>query len=373
MKKANLLCLALLGLFFTACHSNDDNDGDWSRSFDFAGLPRVGAVSFTMTVNDTAYAYVGLGRNDLKVNDSDKTLRDFWRFNGRKWEKQDSFPADAQGRYCAVAFVIGEKAYVGTGMHPAVGPNEKNRYCNDFYEFDPKADKGSQWKKLEEKKDIFPGEGRYGAVAFSLNGKGYVGTGIADGSQALKDMYEYDPATGWKESSFEGSTRGGAVAFVIGNKAVVCLGVSSGTSNTYCEDVCIFDGNEWKISPNPLRDISGRSWDNDYGRIPRAYAVAFTSSLNGGREKGYIATGSGSYAQTCWEYNVEDDRWDEVTGLPSLMSTRAYAVGFTLNNRGYVTLGGSALTSVGDALVWKFTPGVEENDENDYSSNDWQY
>lgn len=344
--------------------------GDWSRSFDFAGLPRVGAVSFTMTVDGKEYAFVGLGRNDLKINDSDKTLRDFWRFDGRKWVLQDSFPAEAQGRYGAVAFVIDGKAYVGTGMHPAVGPNDKNRYCNDFYVFDPKAEQGSQWSKVTHS---FPGEGRYGAIAFSLNGKGYVGTGFTDGSRALKDMYEYDPATGWKESSFNGNTRGGAVAFVVGNKAVVCLGVSSATSGTYCEDVCIFDGQVWTVSPNPLHDLSGRNWDNGYDRIPRAYAVAFTSSLDEGIEKGYIATGFGNYANTCWSYDIERDRWEEVTELPNLMSTRAYAVGFTLGNRGYVTLGGSALTSVGDALTWKFTPAVLQDDDNDYAPADWQY
>ena len=32
MKRVNFLCLVLLGLFFTACHSNDDTWGDWSRS-----------------------------------------------------------------------------------------------------------------------------------------------------------------------------------------------------------------------------------------------------------------------------------------------------------------------------------------------------
>lgn len=30
MKKVNFLCLIMLGLFFVACHSNDDTWGDWS-------------------------------------------------------------------------------------------------------------------------------------------------------------------------------------------------------------------------------------------------------------------------------------------------------------------------------------------------------
>lgn len=38
MKRVNFLCLVLLGLFFTACHSNDDTWGDGPvhfRSEDF--------------------------------------------------------------------------------------------------------------------------------------------------------------------------------------------------------------------------------------------------------------------------------------------------------------------------------------------------
>ena len=48
--------------------------------------------------------------------------------------------------------------------------------------------------------------------------------------------------------------------------------------------------------------------------------------------KGYIATGTGNYSNTCWEYDIERDRWDEVTELPSMMSRRSYAVGFSIDN-----------------------------------------
>ena len=46
MKKVNFLCLIMLGLFFVACHSNDDTWGDWSRGYPFSGRPRTGAVKF---------------------------------------------------------------------------------------------------------------------------------------------------------------------------------------------------------------------------------------------------------------------------------------------------------------------------------------
>lgn len=40
----------------------------------------------------------------------------------------------------------------------------------------------------------FPGEARNNAIAFVLNGKGYVGLGT-NSTTMFKDFYEYDPAT----------------------------------------------------------------------------------------------------------------------------------------------------------------------------------
>ena len=112
MKKVNFLCLIMLGLFFVACHSNDDTWGDWSRGYSFSGRPRTGAVTFTLN----GEVYVGLGRNE-NVEEKDKYLTDFWKFNGKSWVSVASFPT--VGRAGSVAFVVGEEghqvAYVGTG------------------------------------------------------------------------------------------------------------------------------------------------------------------------------------------------------------------------------------------------------------------
>ena len=88
MKKVNFLCLIMLGLFFVACHSNDDTWGDWSRGYSFSGRPRTGAVTFTLN----GEVYVGLGRNE-DVEEKDKYLTDFWKFNGKSWVSVASFPA----------------------------------------------------------------------------------------------------------------------------------------------------------------------------------------------------------------------------------------------------------------------------------------
>ena len=39
-------------------------------------------------------------------------------------------------------------------------------------------------------------------------------------------------------------------------------------------------------------------------------------------------------------------------------------------NYGYVTLGGASVGNVIDADMWKFTPGIDEDDDNDYAAGD---
>ena len=363
MKKVNFLCLIMLGLFFVACHSNDDTWGDWSRGYPFSGRPRTGAVTFTLN----GEVYVGLGRNE-DVEEKDKYLTDFWKFNGTRWVSVASFPT--YGRAGAVAFVVGEEghqvAYVGTGYREYLG---KETYYDNFYTFD-----GVSWDtttviKLPKPADRKDG-GRRDGIAFSLNGKGYVGTGLVSGGMVVNDIYCFDPSksgdAAWSNTEFRGEPRCGAVAFVIKDKAVVCLGAAAASGSNFRRDVYTFDGTTWQ-DREPLYDQDGRGFDNDYNQIPRAYAVAFVSSKDGGVLKGYVATGNGSYPGTCWEYNIDTDRWDEVTELPAAMNRRAYAVGFTFNDYGYVTTGGSTMNAPLDIDTWKFTPGIDEDDDNDYA------
>lgn len=163
-------------------------------------------------------------------------------------------------------------------------------------------------------------DGRRDGIAFSLNGKGYVGTGLVSGAMVVNDIYCFDPSKpgddAWSNVNFPGDPRCGAVAFVIKDKAVVCLGAASSSGSNFRRDVYTFDGTTWD-DKEPLVDQDGRGFDNDYNQIPRAYAVAFVSSRDGGVLKGYVATGNGSYPGTCWEYNIDTDRWDEVTELPA--------------------------------------------------------
>jgi len=368
MKKVNLLCLLVLGLFFTACHSNDDTWGDWSMASEFPGKPRTCPVCFQIGKS----VYVGLGRNE-SVKENDKTLRDFHKYTNGKWSsKVDSFPTI--GRYGAVAFVIGNRAYVGTGYRDGSYSGGEDIYYNDFYIYEVRDDGTEGWVKDADgnyKTLTFPGTPRKFAVAFGGdNGKGYVGTGLADGDQALKDFWSFNPDTEQWEimEDYGGTSRAGAVVFKVGGKFVLCLGATKGTSGEYSTDVLAFDPatETWEIK-EPLVDQDGRGWDNDYGQIKRSFAVAFTSTLDGGVEKGYIATGQGPSPRTCWEYDIRKDRWDEVTELPAAMTTRNMGIGFSVNGHGYTTLGGTSYNNEGSATTWRFTPGIDEDDYNDYS------
>ena len=127
----------------------------------------------------------------------------------------------------AVVFVINDKAYYGLGEDANDGSE-----LNDFYEFDPSKISSPEgpWTRLADLNIAVDGNcsnilnrGRKEAVAFALNGKGYVLTGLEGTSSSfLNDVWEFDPDTKeWTclEKKFLGGIRGGASSFVIGNKA----------------------------------------------------------------------------------------------------------------------------------------------------------
>lgn len=351
MKRVIFLCLLALGTLLASCSSNDDTNGDWSKSVQYAGAPRSGAVGFTIN-NET---YVGLGYN--LENNKFSELSDFKKFNGSSWEDVAPFPGEA--RFAAVAFVLNGKAYVGTGYRSGNTNAEQKRF-DDFWVYDPVQ---NSWDSLTIQ---FPGDARRDAVAFALGNKGYVGTGSISKDQTTNDFYSFD-GTKWERVNFGGDKRTGGVAFVVDNAAYVCLGKSSGSN--YVSDMWKFDGTTW-IKMRTLANATDDDFDNDYSRIPRAYAVAFLATLNG-ETRVYIAGGSsGATLKTCWEYTVKEDLWDEGNPLPTQASGRVQAVGFTYETAnmkyGFITTGGGGLDSPGYDDTWKFTPGIEEDEKNDY-------
>ena len=78
---------------------------------------------------------------------------------------------------------IGERAYVGLG-------SGNSGLLNDFWEYDPIRD---SWAPIAN----FPGESRYDATGFQLNGFGFVGGGMVNGKyggrEPISDLWKYDP------------------------------------------------------------------------------------------------------------------------------------------------------------------------------------
>ena len=161
-------------------------------------------------------AYVGLGHG----RDAENHIvwyKDFWEFDmvNNTWTKRKDYPG--VGSSGAVAFTIQGKGYVGTGS--GAGGTGK-----DFWEYDPASDSWTQ------KADLVGSPVSY-ATGFALNGKGYLGTGVEFGNgDFLKTFYEYDPALDkWtRKADFPGFAIDQAVGFSIGDAGIYWNGTSHG-------------------------------------------------------------------------------------------------------------------------------------------------
>jgi N-acetylneuraminic acid mutarotase len=149
----------------------------WIKKADFPGDPRIEAVAFT--IGDKAYVGTGLkfGRTGA--------LKDFWEYDPKvnKWTRKADFPGAS--RYDAAGFSVGNKGYIGTGeSYRASGPNI---FHKDFWEYDPSLD---CWQQTED----FPVGGRTQTIYFSTKSKGYVVGGNAEDILYHNALWEFDPS-----------------------------------------------------------------------------------------------------------------------------------------------------------------------------------
>ena len=211
-----------------------------------------------------------------------------------------------------VSFVIGDKAYVGLGV------DENGLNKNDFYSFSP----SSGWSALGS----FIGGARAYAVGFSINGKGYVGTGRRVGNDINPDIYyddffEYDPnasSNKWREmESFPGGERFWAAGFAIDSLGYITTGQDE-FANRY-KDLWAYD---------PETD----TWDDmaDFPGDERILAAGMVI-----RGKAYVGSGVGG--TDFWEYDPAINFWAEKANLPG--GPRQGQVAFAIGNKGYIGLG----------------------------------
>jgi hypothetical protein len=277
------------------------NAAQWVQEANFGGTARSQAVGFSIGTR----AYIGTGL-DLYGN----SFKDFWEYDpsANTWTQKADFGGSA--RYDAVGFCIGTKGYIGTGIESF------NSFKNDFWEYDPSANTWTQkanfggtkrraavgfsigakgyigtgsdttWNTYNYKKDFWEydpstntwtqkadcgGPGRLQAVGFSINSKGYIGTGYNNYTGALNDFWEYNPSTNtWtQKANFGGTPRSEAIGFGIGTKGYI--GTAANTPNDF-----------WEYDP------STNTWTQKavFSGNPRQAAVGFSRG-----NKGYIGTG----------------------------------------------------------------------------------
>lgn len=321
-----ILLVATMLLFALSCTDevdDDVDDGNWIRKSSFEGVGRSGAVAFV--VGDKAY--VGLGY------DGDDYLVDFWSYDPDQnfWQRVADFPGE--GRTSAVAFSIGNKGYVGTGYDGIYK-------LKDFWEYNAST---NSWQQIQD----FGGSARINSIAFSANDKGYVGTGY-DGNY-LKDFWEYDPSTGnWEQIvSLKGEKRESGLAMTIDGQVFVGTGTNNG----------LYETDFWQFDPSNIDWIEKTELDDDDDyEIIRSNAVSFSVG-----EYGYTVTGSySSNLTTTWQYDPGLDTWSEKTSFEG--SAREEAVAFTVKGRAYVALGKNGSSRYDD--IWEFDP-TQELDEDD--------
>jgi len=295
------ICLSVLTTL-TALAQNKELG--WESKANFAGGKIKGEVAFSVS-----------GKGYVCADN------ECWQYDGKanSWKKLDNFSGES--RKSAVAFTIGNKAYVCTGL---TGSGQTETCTADMWEFNTATGK---WTK----KESLPGAARYGAIGFSINGKGYVGLGNVPGStSAYTDLWEYDPtADKWtKKADFPDKGRISASVFVINNEAYVLFGAAS--MEISASQKVVYSYNPQKNQWNKEADFPGSA---------RMGAVTF--SIN---NKGYVFSGyNGVNARyhDFWEYDPANNTWKENTD--TLPAARNDAFCFVIDSVAY--MGGGKVKS----------------------------
>ncbi len=151
-----------------------------------------------------------------------------------------------------MAETVGHQGYLFCGF--IVG----GIYINEVWEYDELT---AQWTQ----QDTFPGPSRRNAFTWSINGKIYMGCGIA-GSNCYRDLWQYDPATdSWlQRANFPGNNYDQFAYFVYNGKGYIVFGEGSCTFSTTTNEFWEYD---------PVVDTWNRLADSPYTNFISRAAV----------------------------------------------------------------------------------------------------
>lgn len=214
----------------------------------------------------------------------------------------------------------------------------------------------SQTQNYWTKKKDFSGLKRERAVAFSINGKGYIGTGVDTADVVHKDLWEYDPTSDtWTQKADVASVRRNAVGFAIDDKGYIGTGmdsVSASLGNT------LSDFHEYDPVTNSW---TAKASFPGSGGVGLYFATGFSAD-----SKGYICGGKrgpNNYTAEFWEYKPSTDSWIQRQDFPG--GVRYQLCSFTVDNLAYVGLGIDQDVYRKD--LWQYNPATNAwNQRNDF-------
>jgi N-acetylneuraminic acid mutarotase len=186
----------------------------WAQKGDFAGSARYDAVAFA--IMDKGYVSTGFDGNYLK---------DFWQYDplDDSWTLEPGFGGSK--RMAAVAFVYNNKGYIVTGTNNGTAVNDFWEYDPSTPAWNQKRQIANI--STDTYDDNYTDIIRSNAVAFIIGDKAYLTTG--ENGSLLSSTWEYDFVNDvWtSKQAFEGAARTGAVAFTTSIGGFVVTGRSS--------------------------------------------------------------------------------------------------------------------------------------------------
>lgn len=301
MRTFTMICCCFLSLTTMAQIPNS-----WEKKADFIGSKREQAVAFS--IGDKGYIATGVDTNETVEND-------LWEYDSSldSWTQRADLPAS--GRRSAFGFAMNGRGYIGGGVD--ADEAQLGNVLTDFWEYNPTS---NTWIA----KAIFPGgngNGVYYATGFSLDNKGYVCGGKIGPNQYSNDLWEYKPSiNSWTQrSDFPGGVRYNLVSLVIGSVAYIGLGT----------DQDMYRNDWWEYNPG------SNLWEQKTNFIGGQRAGASTFVIG---QNGYVCMGTnGALKDDLFLYNPTNNQWYPRANYGG--SERKQAVAFSIGNRAFVGTG----------------------------------
>ena len=222
-------------------------------------------------------------------------------------------------------FSIDGKGYLVTGLEEFVG------YSDDFFQYDPGTD---TWTEL----DSFPGPARGYAIGEVWDRKAYLGFGTSADS-LLKDLWVFDPdSMTWTELAIcPCDARTHPAMMALNGKIFVGLGGGAGGN--------LNDFWEYDIATNTWAQMP------DFPGVRRHHPYQFAAG-----DYVYAGFGHGAGIFNDWyRFDPSTDTWEQMASLPA--EGRVAGTQFSYDGKGYVLSGdGEDHLSMEEGEFWYYEP-----------------